>query len=253
MIDFYKNTISGICAGTIEVLLMQPTIYYKNASQQKLGNTINPSILYRGLTMSVINMSVLTGTQFPISNIISKMILQDNNRTLTDKEKIVSGFGAGLFSGIICAPMELVMIQQQKYGGNIFNTPLRIKNKLMRGFSTSSMREGIYTTGYIGLTPVLSKYFKKNYNIENNISKISGAICAGFISSTLSQPIDTIKTCMQGDIEQKKYTTTINTARTLIRENGLIRLYRGWGWRTGRIMCAMFIINECKERFSIFF
>ena len=38
-IDFYKNTVVGIFAGTIEVILLQPILFCKNASQQKLKFT----------------------------------------------------------------------------------------------------------------------------------------------------------------------------------------------------------------------
>ena len=36
------NTITGILAGTIEVTLLQPMLYCKNASQQGLGLSLDP-------------------------------------------------------------------------------------------------------------------------------------------------------------------------------------------------------------------
>ena len=53
--------------------------------------------------------------------------------------------------------------------------------------------------------------------MESNIF-LSGFL-AGTAQTFIGHPFDTIKTCMQGDIEKKKYTTTINTAKTLIQEN----------------------------------
>ena len=43
-----ENTALGVAAGTIEVSLLQPMLYCKNATQQKLPFTIDPRILYRG-------------------------------------------------------------------------------------------------------------------------------------------------------------------------------------------------------------
>ena len=52
-----ENTIVGILVGTLEVSVMQPTLYLKNASQQGLAFTLDPRKLYRGLAVSITNMS----------------------------------------------------------------------------------------------------------------------------------------------------------------------------------------------------
>lgn len=45
-----ENTMLGIAAGIIEVTILQPMLYCKNATQQKLPFTLNPRILYRGIS-----------------------------------------------------------------------------------------------------------------------------------------------------------------------------------------------------------
>eukprot|EP00965_Chrysotila_dentata_P164418 5429077-Pleurochrysis_carterae.AAC.2 len=77
----------------------------KNASQQRLPFTVDPRVLYRGLSMSVLNMSVLSGVQFPITGFASKLVTGGSDRKLTSAEKIAAGFMGGATSGIICAPM----------------------------------------------------------------------------------------------------------------------------------------------------
>ena len=42
-----ESTILGIAAGVIEVTILQPILYLKNASQQGLPFTLNPALLYR--------------------------------------------------------------------------------------------------------------------------------------------------------------------------------------------------------------
>ena len=56
------------------------------------------------------------------------------------------------------------------------------------------------------------------------------------------------QTCMQGDVEQKTYTTLSKTYQSLMAEGGPRRFFRGWGWRTGRTICAICIMSECKLR-----
>lgn len=110
-------------------------------------------------------------------------------------------------------------------------------------------------------------------------AKVAGAIGAGVIAATLSHPLDTIKTCMQGDIEQAEYESSPKclpvwhlasplthplhpptfctryksltaTARSLLAQGGYKRFFDGWSWRTGRMICAVFIMNECKVRLA---
>ncbi len=77
-----------------------------------------------------------------------------------------------------------------------------------------------------------------------------GAVASGIIAASLSHPADTIKSCQQGDVERVRFGSITATARTLYSEGGVRRFFRGWGWRTGRMICAMFIMNECKVRLS---
>lgn len=251
-----ENALVGICAGAIEVTLLQPMLYCKNATQQKLPFTLNPRILYRGLVMSVTNMAVLTGVQFPLTGLSQKLILGgQKNKELTDSEKIAAGFMGGALSGILCGPMELIMIQQQRFGGTLIHTPARLVNtfgapQLFRGLVTSCGREGLFTAGYMGIGPVFAEKIEKNYGFGTYISKILGACGAGLVAATLSHPMDTVKTCMQGDVERKRYGSLTETARSIHAENGFGGFFRGWAWRTGRMMCAIFIMSECKLRLS---
>ena len=42
-----ESTLLGIAGGIIEVSILQPILYLKNASQQGLPFTLNPALLYR--------------------------------------------------------------------------------------------------------------------------------------------------------------------------------------------------------------
>ena len=46
----------------------------------------------------------------------------------------------------------------------------------------------------------------------------------------------------------------MQTASALLKENGAAGFFRGWSWRTGRMICAIFILGRCKEALApIFF
>lgn len=246
-----SNAMIGTAVGTIEVCILQPMLYCKTATQQGLPLTLNPKILYRGLTMSVCNMAVLTGLQFPLASVSGKLLSGGENRPLTSAETIGAGFIGGALSGLVCSPMELTIINQQRAGTSLFATPAALAAEhgmfsLTRGLVASCAREGIYTAGYLGMAPVFGKYLRDNYGLGTVSSGIAGAISAGVIVGTASHPADTIKTCMQGDVGCTKFGTATETARTLYAEGGLSRFFSGWTWRTGRMCLGVFIMNEVK-------
>jgi len=164
---------------------------------------------------------------------------------------VAAGFAGGAISGVVCGPMELVMIQQQRFGGSLLGTPSRIMTgfgpmQMFRGLTTACGREGIFAAGYLGLGPALGSFFAESQGMTETSAKVMAAVTAGVAAATLSHPIDTVKTCMQGDLERKVYQTVTKTASTLYQEGGIRRLFRGWGWRTGRTVLSTFLLNEFR-------
>lgn len=253
-----ENATVGVAAGTIEVTILQPILYFKNAAQQNLPLSLSPRVLYRGLTMSITNMSVLTGLQFPLTGMVTNAITGGEKRKLKMSEMIASGFVGGAISGLVCGPMELVMIQQQRFGDSLLKCPSRIIGEtggagIMRGTVMSCGREGLFCAGYLGMGPAFTRELQESYGYDVGTAKFGGAVSSGVIAASLSHPMDTIKTCMQGDIVRKNYGTVGETASALYAESGLLAFFKGWHWRTGRMICAMFIMGECKDILSPLF
>eukprot|EP00041_Stephanoeca_diplocostata_P008351 m.123816 g.123816 ORF g.123816 m.123816 type:complete len:148 (-) comp17280_c0_seq1:675-1118(-) len=134
-----QNAALGVSAGTIEIFALQPMLYCKNATQQNLPLSINPKVLYRGVAMSATNMAIITGTQFPLTGAISKLMSGGSNEPLSDGQTIAAALCGGGISGIICCPMELVVIQQQRFGLSLLQTPRRIVSE----FGIATMMRGV--------------------------------------------------------------------------------------------------------------
>lgn len=250
-----QNASVGAIAGTIEVVILQPMLYCKNATQQKLPLTLDPRVLYRGIGVSIGNMIVLTGAQFPLTAGVSRTITGGVDRPLSKGEQVLAAFSGGALSGIVCAPMELIMIQQQRKGTSLVEATRRIVSErgpltLFRGLETSCGREGLFTAGYLGMGPVFAEALRKNYDMSTATSNFAGAAGAGMIAATLSHPLDTIKTCMQGDVERATYSDFMGTARTLLQQEGIGRFFNGWAFRTSRMICAIWLIGQCKNVFA---
>jgi hypothetical protein len=75
---------------------------------------------------------------------------------LSSSEQISAGFIGGFLSGFVCAPLELVMIQQQRFGTSLLATPVKVMAEtgspfgLFRGLWMSCGREGVFTAGMLG-------------------------------------------------------------------------------------------------------
>lgn len=263
-----ENTVMGCATGAIDVTLTQWMLYSKNLSQQKLGYqnmnlmkcfTTSPLTMYRGYTMSLIDVTVLTGLQFPLTAAATAVITGGAVRRLSDAEMVAAAFVGGAFSGVVCAPMELVMIQQQNFGTSLLATPAAVVERaggsaLFRGLAMSCGREGVFTAGMLGLGPTVKRYAKEVWGCGEALATVAGAVGGGVIVATLSHPMDTIKTCQQGDVCRATYGGVLETAKTLLDQNGPRRFFSGWAWRTSRMVVQCFLFDQCKTRLSpIFF
>ena len=193
--------------------MLQPTNYWKNASQNGMPFTLNPAILYRGVVANVINNGFCVMSQFYINGVLKKVLLGDEQRDLKDSEKMLCGVSAGVLSSVVCGPIELVMIQQQAKGGGLFSTFVDMvkagPSTFFRGTTAQMGREGIYAGCFLGGMPIVREKiqaaFPDSIGATEDSARIAAAFSAGPICTALSHPPDTVKTCLQGDIEQVKY------------------------------------------------
>ena len=76
------------------------------------------------------------------------------------------------------------------------------------------------------------------------VGALTGSVAAGF----LTHPMDTIKTCMQGDVARVKYTSVLSTGKSLIAEYGVANgLFKGFFWRVSLISTTFFLVNTAKQ------
>ena len=54
----------------------------------------------------------------------------------------------------------------------------------------------------------------------------------------------------RSDIERATYTDFMGTARALLAEQGIGRFFNGWAFRTTRMICAIWLIGQCKNLFG---
>lgn len=250
-----QNATVGMTCGIIEVLMLQPFNYAKNMVQQKLPIQFNPMVMYRGVASNCVNMGSCTMIQFAVGGKLKQMILNGDARSLQPWEEMMVGLAAGSISAIAGSPLELIMIQQQRKGNGTVAAlkSIATPNNFFRGFIGCSIREALWTCGYLSIPPIVRGYLIENYPTTFDTkekARIPASLLGGLFACYLSQPVDTVKTCMQGDIERQTFRSFLNTASYIWKEDGIRGFYRGATFRFGRMACAVAILDTLKETVS---
>lgn len=256
-LDEFQNFKLGLCIAVVESILLQPTVYWKNARIQNKPFTLKPSVIYRGAFAGACNEMQSMSLQFCSTRFFQKIFT--TNHTLTDNQKLYSAFCGGVAVAFLGSPLELVMIQQQIKGGHMFTVAFDIIRTtgiagLARGLIPTIGRESLYVTGMLGVTPVLHNIFTQKYDMSHNAASFYASVIGGTIAAFPSHPFDMIKTCMQSDIEKKTYHGVMDTVSSLHSNGGVLRFTRGLMWRSIGIIATVYIANECRIMFpSILF
>ena len=244
-----ENALVGMSAGVIEVLALQPLNYMKNMRQQKLAISFSPSIMYRGVGANCFNMGGCTMVQFSVGGML-KSKFQDSNGKLSAMTEMGCGIGAGVTSAFIGTPLELVMIQQQRKGHSTVAALKSVMNaNILRGFAGCAVREGLWTCGYLSIPPIIRRQLKTNFpdTFDTDAkARVPASLLGGLFACYLTHPFDTIKTCMQGDIERKTYGTFSETAKAIHSEAGIRGFYSGATFRYGRMVCAVAMLDSLQ-------
>eukprot|EP00494_Astrolonche_serrata_P031503 UN31772 len=218
-----ENCTLGLAAGFIAKSINYPLLYWKNSCQQGLPFTANPRFIYRGISMAMVNLGGTTALQFGLAGFFQKLIVGQEKRKLSMGEEITAAFSGGFVSGIPCCLWEMTMIQQQRFGGTIIGTPLRIVKdygvlSLFRGVVATCGRESFFTMGMLGICPVLTELLVEQHDMSKPAALALGSLSGAIMAACLTHPLDTIKHVCRVILVKKIYNAksdTHNATRTI--------------------------------------
>jgi len=246
-----ENCLLGMVTGAMSKGTNYPFLVWKNAAQQGLPMSINPFVVYRGVPMACFNLGATSAVQFVLAGWLQRSITASGGSA--EATQLGGAFLAGLGSGLPCNLWELVMIQQQRFGGTILGTPARIVREqgwsiLGRGVTLTAGRESTFCMAMLGITPLIQTSLIEKSGMDSNAALSVGALAGALFAGTVTHPMDTIKTCMQGDLGQAKYTGILSSARVITQEHGVVQgLFKGLFWRCALISTSFFIVNKYKS------
>jgi solute carrier family 25 citrate transporter 1 len=248
--------LAGGGTGAIEAMIMFPTEFVKTQLQLQSKKTPmfrgpwhctvetirqhGPLGLYRGLSTLVIGSIPKVAVRFFTFELLKDRFKNEQGK-LTVGFTFLAGLGAGTSEAIFAVtPMETIktkLIHDQ----NFPNSQRKYKG-LFHGVKTIVATEGLSGI-YKGLFPTILKQGtnqgtrflvfeeikKRLIDQDGQLSvwkSLFGGATAGAVSVFVNNPLDVVKTQMQG-LEASQYKNSLDCARKIITNQGLMFFYKG--------------------------
>jgi Mitochondrial carrier protein len=232
----------GGLAGAGEVILPgQMLSYATNCAIKKEKFIVSQS--YRGFSVNALGEMPIFAIQKSVQVQGYKLLEQQKQQQLSGAEKVAISFIAGVVSAVIDTPSSAVQIylqevQHAKKSSIQVCKELGVK-KSFRGFTAGALlKEGPFAVGYQILAPE-GKKLAQQYYCDNFTATIIGGVAAGVFTGFVTHPGLVIRNTMQIDREKTIYTTTLQTGKKIIKEQGMQGFYKGFTQRGVRIAVAV--------------
>jgi solute carrier family 25 (mitochondrial citrate transporter), member 1 len=261
----FEATIAGSIAGGIETICIWPTEYTKTLLQLQTKNEYKgiidcarkqiikngPLSLYKGMSTALLFSVPKAGLRFGSYSYFQNKL--SNNNNITPFVNLGAGIISGALEGaIVVTPQESIKTKLiELNSGLIKGTQTIIKEKGIKGLYRGALPTIIKQSSNQGIRFMTFGLYK-NYMTNNNEKKLSplnalfGGMFAGGISVLLNNPIDVVKTRMQG-LEANKYKSTKDCITQIISKEGFKSFYRGAGARLLRVIPGQGIVFTSYE------
>ena len=256
-----EDLLVGASAGVLKILVAMPLLTWKFCAQAGSPLPVHLPDWYRGIVVQATAVAPIASLQMLVNGTLQKVLSGASplsaklKRELTTLERLLAALGAGIVSAVIHSPVDLLTIQQQQLGMSLASCASRIMQDygplgFVRGLGAMAVREGIFTLGMFGLTPIFSEALQKNIKrLKSNtvLANLLGSLGAGITAALLTHPMDTVKTQIQNDMMGVTYKNILNTLNLLVESKGWGALYIGSIPRTLMICVAFFIVNMLRK------
>ncbi|KAF9447383.1 mitochondrial carrier [Macrolepiota fuliginosa MF-IS2] len=254
-LPFVANFAAGAIAGISEILTFYPLDVVKTRMQlatgksQGLVGTFSSIVkeegvgrLYRGLVPPLLLEAPKRAVKFAANDFWGKTFLEwSGESNMTQQLSILTGCSAGATESFVVVPFELVKIKLQdkssKYAGPMDVVKQVIRKEgllgLYAGMESTFWRHVYWNGGYFGTIFTVKKLLPKAETPKDQLLNnfISGSI-GGLCGTALNTPFDVVKSRIQGAERipgvQPKYNWTYPALVTIMREEGVGALYKGF-------------------------
>jgi len=247
-INYYDNRkiFFGPIAGIIESICMQPLDTMKVLKQSNQYTNLpdllkKPRELYKGFTPFTSQMFVKYFLRFTAFE-----TFKSKNDNMA--RNFAAGIGAGFTESLFITPFELIKTNLQttqnkkpiKVISDLYNKN-GIKG-LYRGFTSTCIRQSTNQAFNFSIYYKLRQMFISNNEKPDIFKIISFSLFSSSIGPVLTSPLDTIKTRFMNP--KYKYKNISEAFKDIVKNEGVLSLYKGIGFRLVRV-CGGQAITFC--------
>ncbi|WP_454785122.1 MC/SLC25 family protein [Legionella sp. WA2024007413] len=244
-----QSIISGSITGAFEVFVDHPLWSIKTRMQKKEPFTLNPQVLYRGILPNAASMVPITAVQVGLNRFFQNWFF-GNKYELSNSQKLISAFAAGVGSAAISCPTEMIMTHQKHsfFAAGSYLVRQGGWSHLYTGMLSTMLREGMFSTFFLAVTPALKVRIMEYCPNDFAASSFAG-ILAGIGATLASQKFDVIKTVQQASIS-KNSSGFFQATRKIHAEHGIYGFFNGGLPRGLRVMSAVTLMSWMNEKLS---
>ena len=254
---------AGGAAGFVEVCCMHPLDVVKTRIQlqrnvggtaaeeayrslgdcfRKMYRTEGPLSFYKGILPPILAETPKRATKFVCFEQYKQMLTGGDASKATPLIYAMAGLGSGLTEGLVITPFEVVKISLQAQRSRHKNrtTTFQMAGNIVRqegvvgmykGLSATLGRHGVWNCVYFFVyntaRPLLPAYEE---HWKQTLARLGAGLFAGCLASVINIPWDVAKSRIQGPQPEAgvvKYKSTLQTMRLVVKEEGVLTLYRG--------------------------
>ncbi|KAJ5168698.1 mitochondrial 2-oxoglutarate/malate carrier protein [Penicillium canariense] len=208
--------------------------------------------LYTGLSAGLLRQAVYTTARLGFFDTLMQRLnarADQQQRKVTFAERAVAGLSAGGIAAMIGNPADLALVRMQSDGlkppekranyRSVFDALTRIPKQegltaLWAGALPTVIRAMALNVGQLTFFAESKAQLKQHTSLSPQTTTFAASAIAGFFASFLSLPFDFIKTRLQ---KQQKdpatgkvpYKGVLDCARKVVKDEGWLRFYRGFG------------------------
>ncbi|KAI1827909.1 mitochondrial carrier [Xylaria intraflava] len=214
--------------------------------------------LYKGCLTMITGSIGKDAVRFAMFDSIRSLLEDPVTHRLGTVQSIASGMLTGVVaSTVIVTPTERIktVVIDDARTGRRFRSPWHaitvlyreqgFRGALYSGYVTTTLKQ-VGTTGFrLGSYSAIKDWERsKGIAVDGALVSFANGAVAGTVTTLATQPFDTIKT----KVQQTKRTSTADSVRTIMAEDGIRGFWRGTVMRLGRTVMAGGILFTANEQ-----
>jgi solute carrier family 25 2-oxodicarboxylate transporter 21 len=248
---FWHNLVAGGIAGVTEILIMYPLDVVKTRAQLHVGagssmlSTLVHMVkteglgMYRGIVPPILVEAPKRAVKFAANSAYQPLFTSKDGK-LSRTGSVAAGVCAGITEAFVVVPFELVKIRLQakenkgKYKST-WDCVMKIASEegilaFTNGLESTLWRHALWNGGYFGMIPTVKAILPTpTTETTKQITNFTAGAIAGTFGTMLNTPADVVKSRIQNQPKNaRKYNWALPAIRTVVHEEGVAALYKGF-------------------------